>query len=86
MPDALQLLREQHRDVQDLFRQFEQSDGRREKRDIAQKAMKRLDVHAEIEEELFYPAVRQGRQEHGMVNEAEEEHHAAKLLIADSNR
>jgi hemerythrin-like domain-containing protein len=83
MPDALQLLREQHRQMQDLFRQFEQSDDRRKKRDIVQRAMKQLDVHAEIEEELFYPAVRQGWQEHGMVNEAEEEHHAAKLLIAE---
>jgi hypothetical protein len=43
-----------------------------------------LKVHATIEEELFYPAVRQEiEDEDGIMDEADEEHHVAKVLIAE---
>ena len=51
---------------------------------IAATAIEELKVHAAIEEELFYPAVRQQiDDEDGIIPEADEEHHVAKLLIAE---
>src|SRR4029434_9521529 len=47
-------------------------------------ALMALKVHATIEEELFYPAVRQNiEDEEGIMDEADEEHHVAKVLIAE---
>jgi len=84
--DAVQMLREDHRKVQELFRQFEEAEDNRTKKQIAQTALKELKVHAALEEELFYPAVRQEIDEEEKVDEAEEEHHVAKLLIAELSK
>src|SRR3954462_8471542 len=52
---------------------------------VVRQALTELKVHAAIEEELFYPAVRKpvGKE---IMNEADEEHHVAKLLIAELDR
>jgi len=51
---------------------------------IVNEALEKLSLHATLEEELFYPAVRQSiEDEHGVMNEADEEHHVAKILIAE---
>lgn len=82
--DATTLLTQDHRQVEDLFKQFEQAGDRavKTKRDLAQKMMDELTVHTEIEEEIFYPAVRSkikaAREE---VLESVEEHHVAEVLI-----
>ena len=80
--DALQLLRADHRKVQDLFDQFEKArdDGRKEK--LAQEICKELKVHAQIEEEVFYPAAREALKEQDLIDEATVEHASAKELIA----
>ena len=84
MPDALQLLRNDHDKVKELFKQFEHSEDTRQKAVIAQEAIVNLLVHAEIEEEIFYPAVRaEGQDTHDMMNEAEAEHHVAEVLIEE---
>ncbi|HEY2990598.1 MAG TPA: hemerythrin domain-containing protein [Candidatus Binatia bacterium] len=83
MPDAVQLLRQDHQKVQELFKQFEESEDRQTKKQIAATALNELKVHAALEEELFYPAVRQEIDEEEKVDEAEEEHHVAKLLISE---
>ena len=57
MPDALQLLRDDHKKVKDLFKQFEDSDDKAEKKRICDEVIMELDVHTRIEEEIFYPAV-----------------------------
>ena len=83
--DALTLLRQDHQEVQELFKRFENSSDQREKQRIAQRALMELDVHAKIEEEIFYPSLRQmnrGESETSeLMNEAEEEHHVAEMLI-----
>src|SRR4051812_9130985 len=84
--DAVQMLREDHRKVQELFRQFEEAEDNRTKKQIAQTTLKELKVHAALEEELFYPAVRQQIDEEEKIDEAEEEHHVAKLLIAELSK
>lgn len=85
--DAISLLKADHEKVKDLFDQFEDSDNRAEQLKIAKEAIRELKVHATIEEELFYPSVRQQiEDEEGIMEEADEEHHVAKVLIAELDR
>ena len=79
---ALALLKKDHDTVKDLFDQFAKAAGRPAKKKIVKQALTELKVHAAIEEELFYPAVRKpvGKD---IMNEADEEHHVAKVLIAE---
>src|ERR1700737_3466359 len=79
---ALALLKKDHDTVKDLFDKFEKAEGRPAKKKIVNQALEELKVHAAIEEELFYPAVRKpvGKD---IMNEADEEHHVAKVLIAE---
>jgi hemerythrin superfamily protein len=80
--DALALLKEDHRKVEKLFKEFESAkgDGRKEK--LARQICMELTVHTTIEEEIFYPAC-DGKIEEDMLKEAYVEHDAAKLLIAE---
>jgi Hemerythrin HHE cation binding domain len=79
---AITLLKEDHDRVKDLFDQFKKAKSRSAKVKIVRRALTELKVHATLEEELFYPAVRKpvGKD---IMNEADEEHHVAKLLIAE---
>lgn len=80
--DAIKIIKNDHDKVKDLFKQFEQAEDLRSKKKIAAEAIMELKIHAEIEENIFYPAVRQ-EIEKDLMNEADEEHHVAKLLIAE---
>ena len=79
--DALELLRADHRKVEDLFRQFERSENKAEKKGIADTALVELEIHTTLEEELFYPWVRKQGGIEDSVEEAYEEHHAAEMLM-----
>jgi hemerythrin superfamily protein len=80
---ALSLLIEDHREVQKLFKEFEKTEKAGDKFSIAQKTCQLLSVHAQIEEEIFYPALRGLSDEiDDMLNEAQIEHQVAKDLIA----
>src|SRR5690349_21635594 len=80
-PDAIALLKEDHRTVEELFEKFEKaSDG--SKQQIAQKICLELSVHAQIEEEIFYPAC-EGKVEEDLLKESYVEHDGAKVLIAE---
>ena len=84
-PDALEFLKSQHREVEDLFSQFEKlgEDGANEEKEpIVRMACEKLTVHASIEEEIFYPAAREIEDAESLLNEAEVEHNTAKDLIA----
>ncbi len=88
--DAIAILKADHRKVKDLFEQFKAADSKREKGKIASEAMTELKIHTTIEEGVFYPVVRKalskalGKAEAtDMMDEADEEHHVAKLLIAE---
>jgi hemerythrin superfamily protein len=82
--DAIALLTADHREVADMFEQFDQLGDRAtaSKEKLKDKICKALIAHTMIEEEIFYPAVR-GKIEEGedMVDEAVVEHAAAKDLI-----
>lgn len=80
--DAIALLKDDHRKVEKLFKEFESAkgDGRKEK--LAQQICLELSVHAAIEEEIFYPAC-EGTVDEDLLKESYVEHDAAKLLIAE---
>jgi hemerythrin superfamily protein len=80
--DAVEILKRDHETVKDLFDQYEKAEKRPLKTKLAAQILHTLQVHADIEEQIFYPAVRR-KLEKDMMNEADEEHHVAKLLIAE---
>jgi hemerythrin superfamily protein len=79
---ALALLKKDHDAVKVLFDKFEKAESRPAKKKIVKQALTELQVHAVIEEEIFYPAVRKAVGK-DIMNEADEEHHVAKVLIAE---
>ena len=81
--DAIAILKSDHAKVKGLFERFENTDNLREKKKIAAEAIMELKIHAEIEEKILYPAVRKRLDDMDIMNEADEEHHVAKLLIAE---
>jgi len=80
--NAISMLKEDHQTVKDLFEKFEDAKSDAEKQTIISEAIQELKVHATIEEEIFYPAVR-NELEDDILNEAEVEHHVARMLIAE---
>jgi hemerythrin superfamily protein len=80
--DAIALLKEDHRTVEKLFKEFESAKGDGRKQKIAQEICLELTVHAKIEEEIFYPAC-EGKIDDDDLKEAYVEHDGAKVLIAE---
>ena len=80
--DAIQLLKADHREVEELFEKFEKASGADRKQKIAQQICTVLTIHAMIEEEIFYPAC-EGKIDEALLKEAYVEHDAAKVLIAE---
>lgn len=85
--DAISLLKKDHDTVEELFGQLEKKTGAR-KGETGTRILNELEVHTQIEEEIFYPAVREVADEKAqeMVNEAFEEHRLAKDLIGELKR
>lgn len=81
-PDAIALLKEDHRKVEGLFEQFEKARDDRRKEALVEEICTDLIIHCLIEEELFYPVFR-GRIEDDLLDEAHVEHDGAKMLIAE---
>jgi hypothetical protein len=80
--DAIKLLKDDHREVEDLFEQFEKATAKDRKAKIVQKICTELTVHSLIEEEIFYPTFR-GKIEDDLLDEGYVEHDGAKMLIAE---
>ena len=78
---ATSLLKKDHEEVKDLFNKWESSDAADECAELMEQVILELKVHARVEEEIFYPAAREALDEADLLNEAEEEHHVAKMLI-----
>jgi hemerythrin superfamily protein len=79
--DAISLLRADHRQVSELFAQFERARSAERKQGLAEQICQELTVHAQLEEELFYPAVKQALRDKELVPEALVEHESLKRLI-----
>ena len=79
---VLTMLKADHKKVKALFAEFEDATARK-REDLARTAIQDLEVHAELEEELIYPAIRAGIEDDEVMNEAKEEHHFVHVLIAE---
>lgn len=82
--DAIELLVADHKKVKDLFEQFDGLSDRSKvnKKKIADQICMELTVHTEIEEKIFYPAIRKPLNDKDLLDEAFVEHASAKELIA----
>lgn len=80
--DAIEMLKADHRRVEGLFEKYEQARRRAEKSKIAQQICLELTIHAELEEEIFYPACRE-HVDDPLLDEAQVEHDTAKILTAE---
>jgi hemerythrin-like domain-containing protein len=84
--NAVDMLKADHAKVKQLFDDFEGADDDQAKEQLVGTALQELTIHAALEEEIIYPAIRalDDDEEHvEKMDEALEEHHAAKLLIAE---
>jgi hemerythrin superfamily protein len=85
--NAIELLKKDHQKVAGLFKKYEGAgdDASSEKEELFRMIKRELDVHARIEEEIFYPAARQAPSEEtqDLVAEAGEEHKQIKTLLAE---
>ena len=83
--DAIKLLTADHAKVKKMFKEFEKlskKDDEEGKQELATQICQELMVHAQLEEEIFYPAAREAIEDEDLMNEAVVEHNSAKELIA----
>ena len=86
--DACDLLDADHKAVTKMFKEYEElveasGNTKQKRRVLAEKICNELTVHAQIEEEIFYPPLRKALKDKMMFDEAEVEHNSAKALIAE---
>jgi Hemerythrin HHE cation binding domain len=82
MPNAVQLIKQEHKKVANLFEKYKKTKGQEAKRRVAEQAMEQLEVHALVEEDIFYPAVKK-ELDGALIHEALKEHHVVKDLIEE---
>ncbi len=83
MPNALALLKADHRTVEDLFEEYEHARRNDRKQAIVQQICEELTVHAQLEEQAFYPQIQSALgEDKDLVDEARVEHNSLKWLIA----
>jgi len=80
--NAISILKDDHDKLKELFDEFDKADTHRERTKIVSKVIEILKLHAAIEEHIFYPAARSCTESFYM-DEADEEHHVAKILVAE---
>ena len=78
--DATHILTADHRAVEKLFADFDKASGSQAKGKLADQICTELKIHAQIEEEVFYPALR-GKIDDDLLKEAYVEHDGAKVMI-----
>lgn len=85
MSNPISLIKSDHRKVIELFDTYKSLDAPEAKEEIANQIIKQLAVHAKMEEKFFYPRVKEilGDNNPKIVEDALQEHHAAKLLLME---
>ena len=84
--DAISMLKEDHKTVEELFKRFEKAGDRAyaEKRKVADRIIEELSKHAAVEEQLFYPVARATvPSTEDIVLESLEEHHIVKWVLSE---
>jgi hypothetical protein len=83
-PSALELLEQDHREVEEWFDEYnELNEDDNRKAELAEKICMALKVHAQIEEEIFYPRAREATKDNDLIDEAAVEHATVKHLIGE---
>lgn len=82
--DAVSMLKKQHREVEAIFKKAEKAKDANMRRELVDLLVTKLEMHAKLEEEIVYPAIREVRNKKAeeMVLEAYEEHAVVKLVLA----
>ena len=83
--DAFNLLKTDHRKVEELFEQLESASGQAKMR-VFEQIKTELELHTHIEETIFYPATEEPKQTHDLTLEAYEEHDVVKKLLQELSR
>lgn len=81
--DATAMLRADHKRVSGLFSQYEKTQSTSKKKQLVDEICTELSMHAQVEEEIFYPAVKEALGDHELVPEATVEHASLKALISE---
>ena len=83
--DAITLLKTDHEKVAGIFEKLEETTERAEKtrEELFTKLKQELDLHAHIEEKIFYPAIKQAEETREITMEALQEHHVVKVLLRE---
>jgi hemerythrin superfamily protein len=84
--DAISMLKADHKTVEQLFKRYEKAGDRAytQKRDIVDRIVEELSVHAAVEEQLFYPVARETVPKTEKITlESLEEHHVVKWLLEE---
>jgi hemerythrin-like domain-containing protein len=82
--DAIAMLKADHQRVRDLFAQYEAAENVESKRTLAEHVFVELETHAQLEENIFYPAVNEGTDEGPeLVKDSVQEHQTVKHLIQE---
>ena len=83
-PSAFELLEQDHREVEEWFDEFDElKEDDNRKGQLAEKICLALKVHAQIEEEIFYPQAREATKDNDLIDEAVVEHATVKNLIGE---
>src|SRR3984893_895595 len=83
-PNAFELLEQDHREVEEWFDEYDElKEDDNRKGELAEKICLALKVHAQIEEEIFYPQAREATKDNDLIDEAVVEHATVKNLIAE---
>lgn len=83
--DPFELLKTDHRKVEQLFSQLESASGKR-KLQVFEQIKTELELHTHIEEKIFYPALEEPEETHDLALEAYEEHAVVKNLLKELGR
>jgi len=83
--DAITLLKTDHEKVAGIFEKLDETTERAEKtrEELFTKLKQELDLHAHIEEKIFYPAIKQAEETREITMEALQEHHVVKVLLRE---
>lgn len=81
--NVLELIEKEHRHTEKLFSDIEATDEPNELEKVFNQLYKQLNLHISREELIFYPAMRKYKEIEPLLNEAQEEHHEATLLLEE---
>jgi hemerythrin superfamily protein len=81
--DALELLKQDHQKVKELFKRGQQTEDKQQQKQIFKEIKSELETHARIEETIFYPAMEEHEELKDMVLESLEEHKQLKTILRE---